>query len=128
MQKDATSSQVSAPEDTPELRRRRAAALAPFGLTGSGKLEVEEAYLEAPDAVDEIIRQAVESAAKGKLRTTPAHVLVAACRKGDHLRIQAMLHVPRRERRTGWRWVRGSHSGTYVQDPEGTDRLPEGYG
>lgn len=29
--------------------------------------------------------------------------------------------------RTGWRFVRGSHSGTYVRDPEGTDRLPPGY-
>jgi hypothetical protein len=25
---------------------------------------------------------------------------------------------------TGWRWVRGSHSGTYVRDPRGRDRPP----
>ena len=30
-------------------------------------------------------------------------------------------------RRTGIRFVRGSHSGTYVRDPEGTDMLPPGY-
>jgi hypothetical protein len=29
--------------------------------------------------------------------------------------------------RTGYRFVRGSHSGTYVRDPDGTDRLPAGY-
>lgn len=28
---------------------------------------------------------------------------------------------------TGWRWVRGTHGGTYVADPKGTDRLPPGY-
>ena len=30
--------------------------------------------------------------------------------------------------RTGWRFVRGSHSGNYVRDPQGTDRPPAGYG
>jgi hypothetical protein len=29
--------------------------------------------------------------------------------------------------RTGYRFVRGTHSGTYIRDPEGTDRLPVGY-
>jgi hypothetical protein len=29
--------------------------------------------------------------------------------------------------RTGYRFVRGTHSGTYVRDPDGTDRLPAGY-
>ena len=32
-----------------------------------------------------------------------------------------------RERVTGWRFVRGTHSGTYVEDPKGVDRLPLGY-
>jgi hypothetical protein len=31
------------------------------------------------------------------------------------------------ERRTGWRFRRGTHSGTYVRDPKGTDVLPAGY-
>ena len=30
-------------------------------------------------------------------------------------------------RRTGIRFVRGSQSGSYVRDPEGTDLLPPGY-
>ncbi len=29
--------------------------------------------------------------------------------------------------RTGWRFVRGTHSGSYIRDPEGTDRLPAGH-
>ncbi len=30
------------------------------------------------------------------------------------------------ERKTGFRFVRGTHSGSYVRDPEGTDPLPPG--
>jgi hypothetical protein len=30
-------------------------------------------------------------------------------------------------RRTGIRFVRGTQSGSYVRDPEGTDLLPPGY-
>ena len=30
-------------------------------------------------------------------------------------------------RRTGIRFIRGTHSGTYIRDPEGTDLLPAGY-
>ena len=30
-------------------------------------------------------------------------------------------------RRTGIRFVRGSQSGSYIRDPEGTDMLPPGY-
>ena len=33
---------------------------------------------------------------------------------------------PRSERKTGFRFVRGTHSGHYVRDPEGTDPLPFG--
>jgi hypothetical protein len=29
---------------------------------------------------------------------------------------------------TGWRFVRGTNSGTYVRDPFGTDEPPESYG
>ncbi len=30
-------------------------------------------------------------------------------------------------RRTGWRFVRGTQSGSYVRDPDGVDPLPAGY-
>jgi hypothetical protein len=32
----------------------------------------------------------------------------------------------RRERPTGFRFQRGSHSGVWIRDPEGTDVLPPG--
>jgi hypothetical protein len=32
----------------------------------------------------------------------------------------------RKDRPTGYRFVHGSHAGTYVRDPEGTDVLPPG--
>lgn len=32
-----------------------------------------------------------------------------------------------RARRTGFTFVRGTHGGTYVLDPEGMDELPAGY-
>jgi hypothetical protein len=32
----------------------------------------------------------------------------------------------RKDRPTGFRFQRGSHSGTWVRDPEGTDVLPPG--
>jgi hypothetical protein len=32
----------------------------------------------------------------------------------------------RKERPTGFRFLRGSHSGTWIRDPEGTDVLPPG--
>jgi hypothetical protein len=31
------------------------------------------------------------------------------------------------QRRTGFRWVRGTHGGRFVRDPDGTDVLPPGY-
>jgi hypothetical protein len=30
-------------------------------------------------------------------------------------------------RKTGWRFVRGSHRGTFVPNPEGADVLPHGH-
>lgn len=35
--------------------------------------------------------------------------------------------APRTEGWTGYTFVRGTHSGTYVRDPQGVDRLPPGY-
>ena len=31
------------------------------------------------------------------------------------------------ERRTGYRFVRGTHGGHYVRDPQGRDSLPSGF-
>lgn len=86
-----------------------------------------DAYLEAPDGFDTLIRDALNSAARGKLHSAPANVIVANVRRGDHLRAQQLSELGRGPRKTGWRFVRGSHSGTFVADPDGTDVLPEGY-
>jgi hypothetical protein len=52
----------------------------------------------------------------------PLGVLVWRIRRGE-------IPQPRsgnrpRQPRTGWRYVRGSHGGTHVPDPEGTDPPP----
>lgn len=121
-------SRAEAREDTPALRQRAARALAPFGFYDSTKGEMVDAYLEAPDGVDEVIRDAVDSATRGKLRTTPASVIVAAIRRGEHLRHELNRSQPV-ARKTGYRIVYGvGHAAlTYLEDPEGTDPLPESY-
>ncbi len=42
------------------------------------------------------------------------------------LEITDAADAPERHR-TGWRFVRGTHSGSYIRDPDGTDRLPAGH-
>lgn len=41
-------------------------------------------------------------------------------------RVDVDSEAAKRERRTGFRSVRGTHGGNYVRDPEGTDVLPAG--
>lgn len=50
----------------------------------------------------------------------PAGVFEFRRRRGDH-------QVAGGQRRTGWRFVRGTHGGTYVRDPRGVDTPPPGY-
>jgi hypothetical protein len=45
----------------------------------------------------------------------------------DELRDWLGQRVDYGPRKTGLRWVRGTHSGTFVTDPEGTDELPPAY-
>ena len=46
----------------------------------------------------------------------------------NEIRDWARGHITAGEaRRTGWRFVRGAHGGTYVRDPDGHDILPAGY-
>jgi hypothetical protein len=47
--------------------------------------------------------------------------------RADHLRDYLDGNVRAGVRRTGYRFVRGTHGGTYVRDPEGCDILPAGY-
>lgn len=46
--------------------------------------------------------------------------------RGDHFDAELALE-PEKPKRTGWRYVRGSHAGTYIADPAGTDVPPKGY-
>jgi hypothetical protein len=52
--------------------------------------------------------------------------MLLECRP-DELRDWLGQRIDYGPRRTGLRWVRGSHGGGFVADPEGTDELPPGY-
>ena len=39
-----------------------------------------------------------------------------------------LFNDPPKAHRTGWRFVRGTHAGTYIADPKGCDVPPPGYG
>jgi hypothetical protein len=53
---------------------------------------------------------------------TEVHALLAA------LDIPDSEYAGQEDRpRTGWRWRHTEGAGTYVRDPNGTDRLPPGY-
>lgn len=98
------------------------ALLASFNLEDKGKGEVWDAFLENPEG---LIRAAKEARSIGDRNgNAAAGLLISMVRRGDH----KAKHDPKRRRITGWRWVRGTHSATYLPDPHGTDPLPEGYG
>lgn len=95
--------------------------LSSFRLTRQQKAEVWAAWLASPDGTERCCLQAqAEGARRGN---TGAGLLLTVLRRGDHLADRS--EVGRRV--TGWKWVRGTHSGTYVRDPSGTDPLPAGY-
>lgn len=95
--------------------------LSGFGFSRALKREVYAAWLEAPDGVR---RCALRARAAGERDgTTGAGLLVTMLRAGEH----RLTANPSAQRVTGWRFVRGSHGGTYVEDPKGTDRLPPAY-
>lgn len=82
-----------------------------------------EAFKANPDGVE---RCALRARAVGqRMGRTAAGLLLTMIRAGEHL-LEAQ---PETKMPTGWRWVRGEGgaAGTYVEDPEGTDRLPPGY-
>lgn len=93
-----------------------------FGLVGQGRREVAAALVENPEGLERIARLAAE------LGDNPAGLLVAMVRAGAHRRGGRLPDDGPMGPVTGWRWVRGTHSGTYVPDPNGRDRLPPGYG
>lgn len=97
--------------------------LAPFGFTERQKREVWEAFKENPDGMERCALTA--KAVAQREGRNGGGLLLTMIRRGDHL----LEAKPETRMPTGWRWVRGDGgaAGTYVEDPEGTDRLPPGY-
>lgn len=92
-----------------------------FQFTQAQKAEVWDAWLASADGVE---RCALKARAEGsRVAGTGAGLLLTMLRRGEHLigEDESALRV------TGWRFVRGSHSGHYVRDHAGTDALPPGY-
>ena len=96
--------------------------LAGFKLRSRQKREVWDAYLENPAGLLETAARAREQGARGG--TSGAGLLLVMIRRGDHLERPVLDG----RRVTGYRFQRGSHSGTYFRDPFGTDPLPYGFG
>ena len=102
-----------------------AALVRSFGLTDSQVATVERAYTEAPQGLMVVALESKNyAAARGN---TGAGLLMHRIYRGEHYDEELALD-PERKRRTGWRYVRGSHAGTFVEDSEGTDELPRDYG
>jgi hypothetical protein len=109
---------------TQDSREEAQRLLAPFAITDErARREVWTAWNINPEGVERCV---LEARVLGKRAgNTGAGLLVTMIRRGDHL-----IEVdPTAKRITGWRWVTGvGHAaGTYVRDPEGTDKLPPGY-
>lgn len=104
-----------------ELRQEAKRLLAEFGFTPPQKRELWEAFKRNPDGVERCAQRARAIGSRDGTRGTG--LLLAMVRGGDHL-----VEIDRNAQRvTGWRFVRGSHSGSYVEDPNGVDKLPAGY-
>lgn len=102
-----------------------------FGLTRAAKVQLHDAWLDEPEAVERIAR---ECAIYGRERgNVGAGLLLTRLRRGDHypamfITPMASEAVTAAPRYTGWRFVKGSHGSTFVRDPEGVDLPPKGAG
>lgn len=97
-----------------------AALMDELGLTESQRQEARGAYREAPAGVI-----ACAEAALRRSNSEPRALFLTMLRASDHRR--AHEQQPDHRPWTGWRFVRGSHSGRYERDPKGRDPLPAGY-
>jgi hypothetical protein len=100
--------------------------LASFKLGDAQKLEVMQAYEDAPVGLMEV---AVDSREYGLERgNTGAGLLMHRIRRGDHFDLELSLTRDANDgpALTGWRHVRGSHGSTFVKDPAGVDLPPKG--
>lgn len=95
--------------------------LAAFRFTPPQKREVWEALKAHPDGV---VRCACRAkAVSERSGSSGAGLLLTMIRADEH----TLRPDPTAPRVTGWRFVRGTHSGTFVEDPNGVDTLPPGY-
>lgn len=92
-----------------------------FGLTGDQRAEVAKAFEQHPAGTELCAHRAQAEGLKN--RNTGAGLFLTMIRRGDHI-LPPPSSKPER-RITGWRFQRGSHSGSYVTDPAGTDPPPQ---
>jgi hypothetical protein len=86
-----------------------------MGLKGEGLRLAWLAFNESEDGTVDVALASFEG-------QTPAGLFTHKIRRDEHL-----VGRDAGRRRTGWRFVRGTHGGTYKRDPKGTDTLPVGY-
>jgi hypothetical protein len=105
------------------LQQEARRLLGPFKFHASQKREVFAAFKKNPDGVERCALRA--KAAGSRSATTGAGLLLSMIRSGEH-ELEPDLTA---QRPTGWRFVRGDGggAGTFVEDPEGVDRLPANY-
>lgn len=107
----------------PEPNETEIALLNSFNLSESQSVTALRAFEDAPQG---LIIIALECRRYGAARgNSGAGLLIHRIARGEHFDAQMDLE-PKRQRRTGWRRVRGTHGTTYVQDPDGTDEPPSG--
>jgi hypothetical protein len=110
-------------DDKETLKQEGERLLGPFRFVERNKREVWEAFKANPDGVE---RCALLAKAKAqRAGVSGAGLLLTMIRSGEHL-LEPDLSV---KSPTGWRWVTGEGhaAGTFVEDPNGTDRLPAAY-
>jgi len=106
-----------------DLLQDAARLLEAFAFTTAQTRELSQAFEASSDGFE---RCALRAKAIGQREgRSGAGLLLTMIRAGEHL-LEAKPNTPLP---TGWRWVRGidGQSGTFVEDPQGTDRLPPGY-
>lgn len=105
-------------------------------VLGEGKISFEDAIAEfsLPKRHLDDARMCFEECPEGFMACVqkalrldrPSGTLVAMLKRDQHLE-PLYAEIDKADPVTGWRFVRGTHGGTYARDPEGQDKLPKGY-
>ncbi len=94
-------------------------ALDEISLAPSRLEHARECYDECPEGFTRCVQRAQRF-------ERPGGYLVTMLKRDQHLD-PLYAEIDHRDKVTGWRFAHGSHSGTYIRDPEGRDVLPKGY-